>query len=109
MFMAASFRQVAVTRVCVSVTSNGVPVGAHSELPLSMTNGWPPELTRVVPLSHCPVTHGPLPAVGGGMPQPATTYGELSSTVACPLTDTRGFGTFGCAWPWCVQATCAPT
>jgi hypothetical protein len=45
-------RQVAVTRVCVVVTSSGVPVGAHNELPAFTTSGWPPEVTRVVPLSH---------------------------------------------------------
>jgi len=51
----------------------GVPVGAQIEVLLCTTSGCPLDNTRVVPLSHCPVTQGPLAAVGGGKVQPATT------------------------------------
>jgi hypothetical protein len=43
------------------------------------------------------VTHGPFPAIGGGIAQPATTHGPESGTVGIPVTVTRGFGTVGCA------------
>jgi len=46
---------------------------------------------------NCAVTHGPLPAGGGGKAQPATTYGPVIVTVGCPITVTRGLGTVGCA------------
>src|SRR5439155_25317382 len=52
---------------------------------------------------------GPFAAVGGGSVQPATTYGDVISTVGWPLTVTRGLGTVGCACPACEHITCAPT
>jgi hypothetical protein len=52
-----------------------VPVGVQIELPTFSTSGWPPAMTRVEPVSHCPVTHGPLPLGGGGIAQPAIAYG----------------------------------
>ena len=44
--------QVAITRVWVTTTISGVPVGAHIEVPALTTKGWPLEVTRVVPVSH---------------------------------------------------------
>ncbi len=87
----------------------GVPVGAQIEVLLWTSRGWPFDVTLVVPLSHCPVTHGPLAAGGGGRTQPAITYGEVISTLGAPPSVTRGFGTVGVACPVCEQRTCAPT
>jgi hypothetical protein len=50
----------------------GVPVGAHTEALDCSTSGCPPASTRVLPTNPWPVMQGPLPAVGGGMEQPAT-------------------------------------
>ncbi len=87
----------AVTRVWVTDAIIGVPVGAQVDEPALTTSGWPLDCTRVEPLNHWPLTQGPLPLGGGGKAQPATTYGEVSSTVGWPLTNTRGLGTDGCA------------
>jgi len=57
----------------VTVTIIGVPVGAQMEVLDCSSTGCPPANTRVAPTSHWPVTQGPLPAVGGGMLQPAIT------------------------------------
>jgi hypothetical protein len=73
----------------------GVPVGAQIAWLENTSNGWPKEVTRVEPTVNCAVTHGPLPAGGGGKAHPATTQGALSVTVGCPLTSTRGLGTVG--------------
>lgn len=73
-----------------------------------MTSGWPSDVTRNAPTIHCAVTHGPLPADGGGMAQPATTHGVEMVATGIPLTDTRGLGTVGVAWPACAQSTVAP-
>src|SRR5689334_17361040 len=88
---------------------SGVPVGAQIAWLSSSSSGWPLEVTRVAELTNCAVTHGPLPAVGGGSVQPAITYGLAMVTVGMPLTVTRGLGTVGCAWPACEQSTVAPT
>lgn len=52
--------------------NNGVPVGAQIAWLLWTINGWPFEVTRVVPTNHCAVTQGPFAAGGGGKAQPAT-------------------------------------
>jgi hypothetical protein len=87
----------AVTRVWVTAMMSGVPVGAQIAWLLCTSNGCPLDVTRVVPITHCAVTQGPLAAGGGGSAQPATTYGAVIVTVGWPLTVTRGFGTVGCA------------
>ena len=97
------------TRTCVTVMINGVPVGAHTAVLLCTTSGCPFDRTRVVPLVHCAVTHGPFAVGGGGSAQPATTDGAVISTVAWPLTSTRGLGAVGCACPACEHNTVAPT
>src|SRR5262249_19389169 len=81
---------IAVTRVCVTVISSGVPDGAQIAWLSSSTSGWPFDVTRVDPVTHCAVTHGPLPPGGGGSAHPATTYGAVIVTVGWPLTVTRG-------------------
>jgi hypothetical protein len=51
----------------------------------------PVDVTRVLPTTHCAVTHG---GTDGGMPaHPATTHGLGSWHVGMPLTVTRGLGT----------------
>jgi hypothetical protein len=60
---------------------NGVPVGAQIAWLLCTTSGWPLDKTRVVPVSHCALTHGPFAAVGGGSVQPAIMYGDVINTV----------------------------
>ena len=62
----------AVTRVCVTVMSSGVPVGAQIAWLSSSSSGWPFDVTRSAEVIHCAVTHGPLPALGGGIAHPAT-------------------------------------
>jgi hypothetical protein len=74
---------------------NGVPVGVQMAWLLCTINGCPFDKTRVVPTSHCAVTHGPFAPGGGGSAQPATTYGAASVTVGWPLTNTRGLGAVG--------------
>src|SRR5512141_1903619 len=87
----------------------GVPVGAQIAWLLSTNSGIPFDNTRVVPVSHVAVMHGPFAAMGGGSAQPAITYGNGCWTVGCPLTNTRGFGEVGVACPPCAQSTVAPT
>jgi hypothetical protein len=64
---------VPVTRVCVTVISSGVPVGAQIAWLSSNNKGWPFEVTRKAEVMNWPVTQGPLAAGGGGNAQPATT------------------------------------
>jgi len=59
-------------RVCVTVMSNGVPVGAQIAWLSMSSSGTPFEVTRVALLTHCAVTQGPLATFGGGSRQPAT-------------------------------------
>jgi hypothetical protein len=72
---------IALTRVWVTAMINGVPVGAQIAWLLCTTSGSPLDVTRVVPVIHCPLTHGPLAMGCDGSEQPTTTYGVLSSTV----------------------------
>jgi hypothetical protein len=65
---------VAMTRVCVTITFNGVPVGAQIATLVCVNTGCPLARTRVAATTHCAVTHGPFPP-GGTNGQPATTYG----------------------------------
>jgi hypothetical protein len=95
----------ALTRVWVMAIINGVPVGAQIAWLLCTTSGWPLDMTRVVPINHCAVTHGPFAVGGGGKVHPATTYGAVVNTVGWPLTVTRGFGAVGCACPACKHIT----
>jgi hypothetical protein len=60
------------TRPGVGTISNGVPVGAHSALLSCNRIGNPFAKTLVEATENTPVTHGPFPAGGGGMAQPAT-------------------------------------
>jgi hypothetical protein len=62
--------QVPKTRVCAATGIKGVPVGTQVEEPDINNTGAPVASTRVAPVIHCPVTHGP-PALGGRL-QPAT-------------------------------------
>jgi len=63
----------------------------------SNRSGCPLEVMRVAEVSHWAVTHGPLPAIGGGMAQPATTQASAMVNVGILLTVTRGFTATGCA------------
>jgi hypothetical protein len=65
----------------VTIITSGVPVGAQIAWLLCTTSGCPFESTRVVPVTHCAVTHGPLAAGGGGNAHPATAYGAVINTV----------------------------
>jgi hypothetical protein len=65
---------VAMTRVCVTITFNGVPVGAQIATLVCVNTGCPLARTRVAATTHCAVTHGPFPP-GGTNGQPAMTYG----------------------------------
>ncbi len=75
----------------------GVPVGTHVPWLDCTSSGCPRDVTRTVPLTHCADTQGPFPFGGGGNVQPAIAYGDVKSTVGCPLTRTRGLGTVGLA------------
>ena len=66
--------------------------------PLWTTNGWPLDVTRVVPTIHCAVTHGGMKE--GGIPgHPATVHGSESRDEGMPFSVTEGFGTRGMACP----------
>jgi hypothetical protein len=65
---------VAMTRVCVRITVNGVPVGVHTATLVCVNTGSPLANTRVAATTHCAMTHGPLPP-GVTKGQPAITYG----------------------------------
>ena len=75
---------------------SGVPVGVQVAVPVMITTGCPPAVTRVAPTVHCAVTHGPLP-LGGVNAQPAIEYGALVVVIGWPPTDTRAFGAVGVA------------
>jgi len=75
-----SHGHVPVTRVCVATINSGVPVGTQMAWLSRRRRGCPLEVTRVAAVVHCAVTHGPLPALGGGMAHPATT--QLSAMVS---------------------------
>jgi len=62
----------------------GVPVGAQVEVEEATSSGIPPASTRVEPLVHWQVMQGPLPAVGGGIVQPATIQGAPSVATGWP-------------------------
>jgi len=62
----------AVTRICVAVTSSGAPLGAQTEAPSLSTSGDPATRTRVAAVVKRPVTQGPLSAGGGGSGQWST-------------------------------------
>jgi hypothetical protein len=76
-----------------------VPLGVHRDVLDCTTSGCPFESTRVVPVSHCAETQGPLPEGGGGNEQPATMYEQLSATLGAPPSVTREFGEVGVACP----------
>jgi hypothetical protein len=89
---------IAVTLVCAATTSSGVPFGAQIAWLSMSSSGCPFDVTRVADVIQFAVTQG------DGAPltlnaQPATAYGALIVAVGCPLTETRGFGTVGCACP----------
>ena len=86
-----------------------MPVGTQMAWLSINSKGTPLEKIRVAEVIQVAVTHGPLPAMGGGIVQPATMYGLARVTVGCPPTDTRGLGTVGVACPPCEHRTVAPT
>src|ERR1700732_1795997 len=102
------FPHVPTTRVCVTAMIVGVPVGTQRAWLSNNRSGCPFDRIRTEPMMNCAVTHGPLPAGGGGDAQPAITYGVGSVTVGIPDTITRGFTNVGCACPACEQSTVAP-
>jgi hypothetical protein len=55
-------------------------------VPVEIVSGWPFEVTRVVPVVHWAVVHGP-PACGG-LGQPAMVHGEAIVAVGFPPTVT---------------------
>jgi hypothetical protein len=71
----------ALTRVCVTMVSSGVPVGAQIAWLSKSNNGCPFDVTRVAAVTYCAVTQGPFAASGGGKVHPAITYGEVIATV----------------------------
>jgi hypothetical protein len=75
-----------------------------------MRTGWPFEVTRVAAVAgmNVAVTQGPLPALGGGIVQPATEYGAVATTIGWPPTVTFATTAVGVAVPACEQVTCAP-
>src|SRR5260370_20083429 len=77
------------------------------ETPGIRGNGCPCETTRTVPTIHCPVTHGPLPAIGTKA-QPAITYGAVMVAAGIPETSTTGLSAVGTACPPCEHSTVAP-
>jgi hypothetical protein len=93
----SSSSQVAVTRVWVWIIIAGVPVGMQVAWLLWISSGCPFESTRVVPVVHCAVTHGPLPFGGGGKVHPEIVNGAVCATVAMPPTVTRWLVTVGWA------------
>jgi hypothetical protein len=83
----------------------GVPVGAQVAWLLWKSKGWPLDVTRVVPVIHWAVTHGPFAAGGGGSAQPVITQGADCVTVGWLLTLTRGLGAVARAGPAWEQFT----
>jgi hypothetical protein len=86
----------------------GVPVGMQIAWLSNSNSGKPLEVTRTEPIMNCAVTHGPFPAGGGGMAQPATTYGAESVAAGIPESITCGLSTVGWACPPCAHMTIAP-
>src|SRR5664280_200673 len=91
------FSQVARALVWAATGSSGVPVGTQRPVPPMIASGCPIEVTLTVPTVNWPLTHGPLPAVGGGKVQALTRYGEVISTVGWADTTTRRLGIVGWA------------
>jgi hypothetical protein len=89
---------VAIARIWASTGMSGVPVGTQVATPVMITTGWPIEVTRTAPTSHCAVTHRPLPA-GGANVHPATMYGAAIVAIGIAVTSTRGLGAVGIACP----------
>jgi hypothetical protein len=78
----------------------------HIAVLLNTSKGCPNEVTRVLPVVHCAITHG---GKVDGMPgQPITLHGSGSRQLGMPLSITLGLGTVGMAWPPCVHMTVAP-
>jgi len=101
--------QIPVTRVCVLMISSGVPVGTHVAWLSWSSTGCPSEVIWVAAVVNWAVAHGPLPAEGGGMEQPATVYGDAMVTIGCALTVTLVLVFVGVACPGgCEQFTVAP-
>jgi hypothetical protein len=65
-------RYIAVTRVCVVVTSNGAPLGAQIDRLSCSKAGCPAIMTRLAPVTNRAVWQGPMPAGGGGKAHPDT-------------------------------------
>src|SRR5690348_7427314 len=107
MFMTSP--HIAVARIWLATTSNGVPVGTQIAWLSNNSNGCPLEVTRVAAVTNCALTQGPFAPGGGGSAQPTINHGAAIVTVGWPLTITRGFGVVGCACPACEQSTLAPT
>ncbi|MDP5279838.1 hypothetical protein Q9Q95_12965 [Sphingomonas sp. DG1-23] len=82
-----------------TVITSGVPVGAQSDVLDWTISGWPFDSTRVVPVSHWPVTHGPLAAGGGGKAQPVTVIVVAIVMLGTPPKVTRAFTAVGIALP----------
>jgi len=87
-------------------TINVAAPGAVTATPVCTTSGCPFEVTRIVPTTHCAVTHG---GTGGSIPgHPATTHGTAIVAVAIPDTITRALGAVAIACPPCKHITTAP-
>jgi hypothetical protein len=95
------------TNICDDTGTIGVPVGAQTETPLRIATGCPFDITCSAPITHIPVTQGPLPA-GGANAHPAMEYGAAMVAIGMPDTMTCGLGTVGSAWPPCAHITTAP-
>jgi hypothetical protein len=101
-------RYTALTRVCVTMGSKGVPVGWQTDWLSFSRTGIPMLRTRVEAVMKVPVTHGPLPVGGGGAGQPVIRYWSATVTASCPFTRTRDADALGCAAPPCAHRTVAP-
>jgi hypothetical protein len=100
---------VPLTRVCVVKISSGVPVGTQVAWLSCNNTGCPSDVIRVAAEVNVAVAHGPLPALGGGIEQPATVQGAGKVTIGWPPTVTRELVTVGVAFPGaCEQLTVAP-
>jgi len=85
------------------MTRSGVPVGVQIDWLVSSRTGWPFDVTRVAAVGamNVAVTHGPLPAIGGGIVHPAIKYCAVATTMGWPPTVTFGTAAAGCAVPVC--------
>lgn len=86
--------------------SIGVPVGIQVDWLTSVATGAPPAITRVAPMTNCPVTHGGVDVVASA--HPAIAYGLVTLTRGCAESVTRGNGAIGVACPVWEQRTVAP-